>query len=373
MATLPTSGAMRTETSCQPRQTQTGYAPVNGLEHVLRGARRGPAAAPAARRLHDDRHDGAAAPGARRDAAGDRRRAAGPRPHGRHRPADHLRADGGRHGRADPPPRPRARPTSIGYSMGGGVALQLAIRHPDAGPQARRRVGGLQQRRHAAVALEMFPSITPEMFAGSPDRGRPTSAPRRTPATSRCWSRSSPGSTRRRSRGRRRTSAAIAAPTLIVLGDSDGVRLEHAVELFKLRGGGVMGDLAGPAAVAARSAARHRPLRPARVRAPGPRRVAAGDDPAVPRRAAAGARGLVAWPSTSSASSRSRGHARRSPPTPPTRTTRPRGTRTSRPSSGRRGARSRSARGSRSSPPSSAAGSATPTRSASSRPASDWS
>jgi len=38
---------------------------------------------------------------------------------------------------------------------------------------------------------------------------------------------------------------AIAAPTLIVLGDSDGVRLQHAVEMFELRGGGVMGDLAG--------------------------------------------------------------------------------------------------------------------------------
>ncbi len=32
---------------------------------------------------------------------------------------------------------------------------------------------------------------------------------------------------------------------LIVLGDSDLVRLEHAVELFGLLGGGVMGDLAG--------------------------------------------------------------------------------------------------------------------------------
>jgi pimeloyl-ACP methyl ester carboxylesterase len=37
----------------------------------------------------------------------------------------------------------------------------------------------------------------------------------------------------------------IAAPTMILLGDSDGVRLEHAVELFKLLGGGVMGDLQG--------------------------------------------------------------------------------------------------------------------------------
>ena len=30
-----------------------------------------------------------------------------------------------------------------------------------------------------------------------------------------------------------------------MLGDSDGIRLEHAVEMFKLRGGGVMGDLSG--------------------------------------------------------------------------------------------------------------------------------
>jgi hypothetical protein len=29
------------------------------------------------------------------------------------------------------------------------------------------------------------------------------------------------------------------------MGDSGGVRLEHAVGFFKLRGGGVMGDLAG--------------------------------------------------------------------------------------------------------------------------------
>jgi hypothetical protein len=32
---------------------------------------------------------------------------------------------------------------------------------------------------------------------------------------------------------------------LIVLGDSDVVRLEHAVEMFGLLGGGVMGDLVG--------------------------------------------------------------------------------------------------------------------------------
>jgi pimeloyl-ACP methyl ester carboxylesterase len=38
---------------------------------------------------------------------------------------------------------------------------------------------------------------------------------------------------------------AISAPTMVVIGDSDGTTPEHAVELFRLRGGGVFGDLAG--------------------------------------------------------------------------------------------------------------------------------
>ncbi len=38
---------------------------------------------------------------------------------------------------------------------------------------------------------------------------------------------------------------AVAAPTMIVLGDADIVRPEHAVEMFRLLGGGVAGDLTG--------------------------------------------------------------------------------------------------------------------------------
>jgi pimeloyl-ACP methyl ester carboxylesterase len=37
----------------------------------------------------------------------------------------------------------------------------------------------------------------------------------------------------------------IAAPALIIAGDSDIVRPEHAVEVFRLFGGGVPGDMAG--------------------------------------------------------------------------------------------------------------------------------
>jgi pimeloyl-ACP methyl ester carboxylesterase len=38
---------------------------------------------------------------------------------------------------------------------------------------------------------------------------------------------------------------AIKAPVLLIIGDADIVRPEHAVELFRLLGGGVPGDTAG--------------------------------------------------------------------------------------------------------------------------------
>lgn len=132
----------------------------------------------------------------------------------------------------------------VGYSMGGGVALQLAIRHPSL---VRRLVVASAGYRYDAMppeAIEMFPSITPEMFAGSPFEQaylelapEPSDFPKLVEklkaldTTPFAW----PDEDVR----------AIAAPTLIVVGDSDVVRLEHAVAFFKLRGGGVMGDLAG--------------------------------------------------------------------------------------------------------------------------------
>jgi pimeloyl-ACP methyl ester carboxylesterase len=132
----------------------------------------------------------------------------------------------------------------VGYSMGGGAALQLAIRHP---ALVRRLVvisAGFRYDAMPPEAIAMFPSITPEMFAGSPmetEHQRLSPDPEGFPklveklktldTTDFAW----PDEEIR----------GISAPTLIVLGDSDGVRLEHAVEFFKLRGGGVMGDLSG--------------------------------------------------------------------------------------------------------------------------------
>jgi pimeloyl-ACP methyl ester carboxylesterase len=132
----------------------------------------------------------------------------------------------------------------FGFSMGGGIALQIAIRHPGlvrklVAASASYTSDGMQPELH-----EMVPGITPEMFAGSPIEAaylevapNPGDFPRlveklkRLDMTPFTW----PAEDVR----------GIEAPTLIVVGDSDAIRLEHAVETFRLLGGGVMGDLAG--------------------------------------------------------------------------------------------------------------------------------
>ena len=132
----------------------------------------------------------------------------------------------------------------FGYSMGGGIALQLAIRHPGLVRKLVVASAGYRSDAMHAEALEMFPSITPELFAGSPieqeylrTAPNPGDFPKLVEkltaldTTPFAWP--------------EEDIRAIAAPALIVLGDSDGVRLEHAVELFRLLGGGVMGDLSG--------------------------------------------------------------------------------------------------------------------------------
>jgi pimeloyl-ACP methyl ester carboxylesterase len=132
----------------------------------------------------------------------------------------------------------------FGYSMGGGAALQVALRHPQLVRKLVLASAGFASDAMPPEALAMFPSITPEMFAGSPieqeylrlapnpdDFPKLVEKLKQLDTTDFAWP--------------QEDIRALAAPTMIVLGDSDGIRLEHAVEFFKLRGGGVMGDLSG--------------------------------------------------------------------------------------------------------------------------------
>jgi pimeloyl-ACP methyl ester carboxylesterase len=136
------------------------------------------------------------------------------------------------------------RPDVFGYSMGGGVALQLAMRHP---ALVRNLVIASASSTSDGVYPEVWAGIeqiTPELFAGTPwkeeyDRVAPNpdafptlvEKMKQLDGQPFAWP---PDEIR-----------AISAPTMVVIGDSDGMTPEHAVELFRLRGGGVFGDLAG--------------------------------------------------------------------------------------------------------------------------------
>jgi pimeloyl-ACP methyl ester carboxylesterase len=129
----------------------------------------------------------------------------------------------------------------LGYSMGGGTALQLAIRHPEKVNKlvvisASFRLNGLHENLLEAISM-----ITPETFAGSPmetEYARLSPDPEAFPTlveklvtldgTDYDWS---------------ADVDAIESPTLLIFGDSDAVTLEHTVEMFGLFDGGVMGDL----------------------------------------------------------------------------------------------------------------------------------
>jgi pimeloyl-ACP methyl ester carboxylesterase len=131
----------------------------------------------------------------------------------------------------------------LGYSMGGGVAFQMAVRHPE---QVRRLVVLSGTYKHDGWWPDVeasFATITADMFKGSPIQTQYDSLGN-DPAhfadfvkkvmsidlKPYDWSRDVKN---------------IQAPMFMAIGDADGVRYEHALELFKAKGGGKMGDIHG--------------------------------------------------------------------------------------------------------------------------------
>lgn len=132
----------------------------------------------------------------------------------------------------------------FGYSVGAGVALQIAIRHPELVRKLVAASGTYNSGGFHPGLLEAEDSMTPENLAGSPFEEeyariapKPEDWPRliaRVQALDREIQDWPP-----------ETIRAIKAPTLLIIGDSDIIRPEHTVELFRLLGGGVAGDLVG--------------------------------------------------------------------------------------------------------------------------------
>jgi pimeloyl-ACP methyl ester carboxylesterase len=77
--------------------------------------------------------------------------------------------------------------------------------------------------------------ITPEFLAGGPMERE---YKRLSPMRFRRWSRSLRALDTSPANGPDDAIRAIRGKTMVVIGDADGIRLEHAIALFKLRGGG---------------------------------------------------------------------------------------------------------------------------------------
>ena len=130
----------------------------------------------------------------------------------------------------------------IGYSMGGGVALQCAIRHPD---KVRKAVViSSMFRRDGMVkeAVAAMPKLTADDFKGSPievEYKKLSPTPDDFPKfVQRILATAAKG----HDIGADKLKA-TTAPMFFIHGDADGVRLEHVAEMFRLKGGEVHGDM----------------------------------------------------------------------------------------------------------------------------------
>jgi len=130
----------------------------------------------------------------------------------------------------------------IGYSLGGGVAMQCAIRHPEkvrkvvsiSAPYAR---DGWVKEANDALA-----NLTWELFKGSPmeaEYKKLSPTPDKFPdfvnhikATA----------LRPYDFGADKLKA-TKAPMFFIHGDADGIRLDHIAEMYRLKGGEIHGDM----------------------------------------------------------------------------------------------------------------------------------
>lgn len=125
----------------------------------------------------------------------------------------------------------------MGYSQGGGVALQLAIRHPSLVNHLVAMSATFRKDGWYPVVPAAIGGLTADAFAGTPVE---TAFMEHTPDAKayeaylekmKALNADDQNITEDEMRS-------ISAKTMVIVGDADGVTLEHALAMFKLRGGG---------------------------------------------------------------------------------------------------------------------------------------
>jgi pimeloyl-ACP methyl ester carboxylesterase len=134
----------------------------------------------------------------------------------------------------------------FGYSMGAAVGLQLAIRHPAKVNKLVAASVSYDLKGWQPEFTAMIPQMTVEMILGMPfaaDYRKLAPNPDGFPALVRKLI-----ALEKEPMAWEAQVKAMKTPVLIIAGDADVVTLEHTVALFKLLGGGAMGDMGKPLA-----------------------------------------------------------------------------------------------------------------------------
>src|SRR5918998_1147991 len=129
----------------------------------------------------------------------------------------------------------------FGYSTGAGIALQVAIRHPEI---VRKLVLASVTYNLSGVhpgLMEGLAEMKPEMMFGSPWHEEYMRIAPNPEDFATLFAKKAQMDKEIQDLPAESIQA-IKAPTLLIIGDSDLVRPEHAVEMFRLLGGGVFGD-----------------------------------------------------------------------------------------------------------------------------------
>ncbi len=132
----------------------------------------------------------------------------------------------------------------IGYSLGGTVAFDFAIRYPDMVDRLVIISSVFKLDGWHEAAIEVFPMITPEFLAQTPLKTE--------------YDRLSPHPEKWTAFAKKMIAfdtvyfdlgkeniANIKSPVLIISGDNDGVDLDHLAEMYRLVGGAVFADMVG--------------------------------------------------------------------------------------------------------------------------------
>ncbi|MDB5349114.1 MAG: alpha/beta hydrolase fold protein [Planctomycetota bacterium] len=130
----------------------------------------------------------------------------------------------------------------IGFSMGGGVAMECAIRHPE---KVRKVVSISAVLRHdgwVKEAVDALPKLTAEAFKGSPIEAEYKKLSPTPDAFPEFVKHVIALASKPYDLGVDKLKA-TKAPIFFIHGDADGVRLEHISEMFRLKGGDVFGDM----------------------------------------------------------------------------------------------------------------------------------